>query len=66
MSIELHLRDLKRKVKGDAGRALLKRVVDALKQKLVVTDTIFRGDTMFIGVTKGPFTYDVCKKFWIF
>ena len=38
--------------KAAAGGKLLKRVVDALEEHGIVTDTISRGDTKFMGVAK--------------
>ena len=45
-------RDYTSKDKAASGRKMLKRVVDALEERGIVTDTISRGDTKFIGVTK--------------
>ena len=50
--IPIHYRDYIAKDKVAVGGKLLKRVVDALQVKLILTDTISRGDTKFMGVVK--------------
>ena len=43
-------RDYTSKDKAASGGKMLKRVVDALEERGIVTDTISRGDTKFMGV----------------
>ena len=52
MSLSPTYRDYTSEDKAAAGGKLLKRVVEALEEKSIVTDTISRGDTKFMGVVK--------------